>query len=143
MEFRNEGLTFSCQKFVSYLVETDWVIEYSKMDSDEKFCKNLFVIYWPSTEPSIKRCTCINKWKNSRSRWSWDYNITRCPGQFESVGDKMPMLELAADRGLWALSDPQLSNPAQMRMKYCWVNIAVCSHLQLISHTQPTSPFQE
>ena len=33
----------------------------------------------------------------------------------------------------------QFSNPAKMRKKYCWVNIAVCPCLQLISHTQPTS----
>ena len=57
----------------------------------------------------------------------------------ESVGDKVPNWEPAADRGLWALSDPRLSNPAKMRKKYCWVNIAVCPRLQLISHTQPTS----
>ena len=51
----------------------------------------------------------------------------------------MPNWEPAADRGLCAISDPQLSNPAKMRKKYIWVNIAVCPHLQLISHTQPTS----
>ena len=34
------------------------------------------VIYWPSTEPSIKRCTCINKQKNSGSRWALNNNIT-------------------------------------------------------------------
>ena len=37
------------------------------------------VIYWPSTEPSIKRYSSVNKRKNSRSRWILDYNITRCP----------------------------------------------------------------
>ena len=51
----------------------------------------------------------------------------------------MPIWEPAADWGLWALSDPRLSNPAKMRKKYCLVNIAVCPRLQLISHTQPTS----
>ena len=63
-------------------------------------------------------------------------------GYFEkkSVGDKMTNWEPAADRRLWALSDPQLSNQAKMRKKYCWVNIAVFPRLQLISHTQqPTS----
>ena len=38
------------------------------------------VIYWPSTEPSIKRCTCVNKRKNSGSRWTLENNITRCLG---------------------------------------------------------------
>ena len=78
------------------------------------------VIYWPSTEPSIKRCTFVNKWKNSGSRWKLDNNITRCPERFESVGDKMPKWEPAADKGLWALSDPRLSNPAKMRKKCCY-----------------------
>ena len=40
----------------------------------------LSVIYWPSTEPSIKRCTCVNKRKNSGSRWELENNITRCLG---------------------------------------------------------------
>ena len=31
----------------------------------------------------------------------------------ESVGNKMPKWEPAADRGLWALSDPRLSNSSQ------------------------------
>ena len=97
------------------------------------------VTYWPSTESSIKRCTRVNMQKNSRSRWAWDNYITRCPRRFESIGDKMLSWEPAADRGLWALSDPWLSNPAKMRKKYCWINIAVFPHLQLISHTQPTS----
>ena len=35
------------------------------------------VTYWPSTEPSIKRCTCVNKRKNSGSRWTLNKNITR------------------------------------------------------------------
>ena len=62
-------------------------------------------------------------------------------GYFEkqSVGDKMPNWKPTADRGLWTLSDQWLSNPAEMRKKYCCVSIAVCHHLQLISHTQPTS----
>ena len=73
----------------------------------------IYVIYWPSTEPSIKRCTCVNKQKNSGSRCVGDNNITRCPGWFELVADKIPEWEPVADRGLWALSDPRLSNPSQ------------------------------
>ena len=34
------------------------------------------IIYWPSTEPSIKRCTCVNKLKNTGSRWTWNQNNT-------------------------------------------------------------------
>ena len=71
------------------------------------------VIYWPSTEPSIKRCTCVNKQKNSGSRWMFNNNITRCPDGSSQLETRCPKWEPAADRGLWALSDPQLSNPSQ------------------------------
>ena len=46
------------------------------------------VIYWPSTDPSIKRCTCVNKRKNSGSRWARDNNITRCPGGSSQLGTR-------------------------------------------------------
>ena len=78
--------------------------------------KGTVVTYWPSAEPSIKRCTCVNKQKNSGSRFTLDNYITRRTdglSQLESVGDQMPNWEPAADRGLWALSDPWLSNPSQ------------------------------
>ena len=38
-----------------------------------------YVIYWPSTELSTKRCICVNKRKNSGSRWALDNYITRYP----------------------------------------------------------------
>ena len=107
------------------------------------------VIYWPSTAPSIKRCTCVDKRKNSGSRCTWDNNISRCPGRFGSVGEKMPKWEPAADRGLWALSDPRLSNPAKMRKKCRYgheKNLGQNnspSMSPLTSHTQETSPFRE
>ena len=37
--------------------------------SNRTFYSFTIVIYWPSTEPSNKRCTCVNKRKNSGSRW--------------------------------------------------------------------------
>ena len=49
------------------------LFEIKKVESVWVLC----VIYWPSTEPSIKRCTCVNKRKNSRSRWTLNNNITR------------------------------------------------------------------
>ena len=38
-----------------------------------------------STKPSIKRCTCVNKRRNSGSRWTWDNYITRCHRWLGSV----------------------------------------------------------
>ena len=81
------------------------------------------VIYWPLTELSIKRCTCVNKWKNSGSRWVLENHITRCP-------DGLSQLETRCR------SENQLqtegATQAKMQKKCCygrgrtWVNIAVC-----------------
>ena len=42
------------------------------------------VAYWPSTEPSIKRCTCVNKRKNSETgasgRRYWNITLTCARG---------------------------------------------------------------
>ena len=83
---------------------------------------------------------CHNKPQIGNATGVW---ITSCPEAMgwefvyfekQSIGDKMLNWEPAADKGLWVLSDPRLSNPAKMR-KYCWVNIAVCPRFQLLSHT--------
>ena len=115
------------------------------------------VIYWPLTKPSIKRWICVNKRRNSRSRWVSDNYITRCHRRLGSVGvavgvvvgDKMLDWEPSADRGLWALSDPRLSNPAKMRKKCCYgqKNLgSICSSLSLsqthLSHTTNINPFE-
>ena len=46
------------------------------------------VIYWPSTEPSIKRCTCVNKRKNSGSRWAWHNNKPGVRGGSSQLGTR-------------------------------------------------------
>ena len=72
------------------------------------FYQNI-VIYWPSTEPSIKRCTWVNKQKNSGSRWALNNNITRAQtawvswrldvsevrpsGRQRALGSQWPMVE--------------------------------------------------
>ena len=67
-------------------------LDYSKDTNFEVFCDKkvfnildifiirIFVIYWPSTEPSINRCTCVNKRKNSGSKWTLNNNVTGCTG---------------------------------------------------------------
>ena len=111
--------------------------------------QSLNVTYWPSTEPLIKRCTCVNKRKNSGSRWTLDNYITRCLSQLEPVGDKIPKWEPAADRGLWALSDPRLSNPSQDEKEVLlWSEElrSICSSLSPspthLSHTTNINPFK-
>ena len=61
----------------------------------------------------------------------------------------MPNWEPAADRGLWALSDPRLSSPARMRKKCCYGQKnfgSICSSLSLsltyLSHTTNINPFE-
>ena len=106
-----------------------------KKNSTSEILKNkngMSVTYWPSTEPSIKRCTYVNKRKNSGSRWTLNNNIPRTQTAWVSWRQ---------DSGVRAsgISDPRLSNPAKTSKKYCWVKTAVCPRLQLISHTQPTA----
>ena len=97
-------------------------------------------IYWPSTEPSIKRCTCVSERKNGRSRWTLENNIKRCPGGSNSVDTGMPKWEPACRLRTLGPQWPTVEQPqprcersAAMVVRRTWVNIAVCP---LISHTQ-------
>ena len=71
------------------------------------------VIYWPSTKPSIKRCNCVNKRKNSGSRWTLDNNINRCTDGSRQSKTGCQRVNQLADWGFATLSDPRLSNPSQ------------------------------
>ena len=112
------------------------------------------VIYWPSTEPSIKRCTCVNKQRNSVSRWKWDNYITRCHRRLGSVpvgvgaswGQDANVRASGRQR---ADSDPRLSSPTRMRKKCCYgqKNLgSICSSLSPspthLSHTTNINPFE-
>ena len=107
-----------------------------------------FVTYWPSTEPSIKRCTCVNKLKNSGSRWTLNYKLTRRTDGLNQLGQletrcrsenqrQTEGFELSVTHG-W-------TTPAKMRKKCCYRQknygqyVAVCPRLQLTSYRQPTS----
>ena len=70
-------------------------------------------IYWPSTELSIKWCTCVNKRKNSGSRWTKENNITRYPDGLRQSETGCQRENHLADWGLAALSDLRLSNTSQ------------------------------
>ena len=75
------------------------------------------VIYWLSTEPSIKWWTWVNKRKNSGSRCTLNNNITRAQTAWVSL--RCQRENQLADWGLASHSDPRLSNPAKMRKKRC------------------------
>ena len=81
---------------------------------------SLYVTYWPSTEPSVKRCTCVNKRKNSGSRWMLDNTITRCPdGSSQETGcqHEEPACRM---RALWPSVTHGWPTQAKMRKKCCY-----------------------
>ena len=96
------------------------------------------VIYWPSTEPSIKRWTWVNKRKNTRIRWSLENSITRCPGASSQLETGCRSENQLQTEGFGPLLTPGWAIRAKMRKKCCygrgrtWVNIAVSTHF---SHT--------
>ena len=108
----------------------------------------LFVIYWPLTELSIKRCTCVNKQKKKRKQEGVMKEYRQVPVAVELVGTGMPEWGPACRLRAVVLSDPRLSNPSQdakevlsgflkaMVKRRSWVNIAVCPcpHSSLTHH---------
>ena len=109
-----------------------------------------YVIYWPSTEPSVKRCPCVNKRKNSGSRWVLGNNISRCPGGSSSVETGMPKWEPAGRlRALgpqWLTVEqpqPRWRWSVTMVNRRTWVNIALGLCLNSSLTHNRTSPFQK
>ena len=94
------------------------------------------VIYWPSTEQLIERCTCVNKQKNSGGRWALENNITRCPGSLSQLETGCRSENQLQTEGFGLLVTLGWATQAKMRKKCCygrgwtWVNIAVrpCLH---------------
>ena len=110
----------------------------------------VIVTYWPSTKPSIKRCTCVNKWMNSGSRWVSNKNITRTQMAWVSwswsqLGTRCRSESQRQTEGFEPSVTHGWATPAKMRKKCCYGQknfgqyVAVCSRLQLTPHTQPTS----
>ena len=114
-----------------------------------KMKKRGTVIYWPSTEPSIKRCTCVNKRKNSGSRWTLENNITRFPGGSSQLETGCQRENQQQTEGFGPLVTPGWATQAKMRKKCCYgreKNLGQYSSPFLspfISHTQQTSPFRK
>ena len=123
----------------------DTLISKFKLQSRHYIQYRTNVTYWPSTEPSIKRCTCVNKRRNSGIRWTLNNNITstltarvsweqdaevRASGRQRASGHQWPTVVQPQQR--WGRSAAMVR---RTRGQY----VAVCPTLQLISHTQPTS----
>ena len=100
------------------------------------------VIYWPSTEPSTKRCTCVNKRKNSGNRWTLENNITRCLGGSSQLETGYRSENQLKTEGFGPLVTPGWATKTKMQKECCygrgrtWVNIAVLPCLQsFLTHT--------
>ena len=106
------------------------------------------VTYWPSTESSIKRCTYVNKRKNSVSRWTLNKNITRTQTAWVSWTQDA---ELRAIGRLRALGSqwPTVEQPSQDEKEVLlWSEElgSICSSLSPYpahhSHTANINPFE-
>ena len=104
--------------------------------------ESTLVSYWPSTEPSIKRCTCLNK-RNQvgvKQKYNQDTDglsqleigCQRSENQLQTEGLSPQWPSVEQPRPRWGRS-------AAMVRRTLGQYVAVCPRLQLTSHTQPTS----
>ena len=127
-------------------------VEYSFINLTHRFnpirSVDICVIYWPSTGPSIKRCTCVNKRKNSGSRWMLENDITRCPGGSSQLETGWRSENQLKTEGFGPLVTPGWTTQAKMRKNCCygrgrtWVNIAVRSCLHSFLTHNKHHPFK-
>ena len=78
------------------------------------------VIYWPSTELSIKRCTCVNKRKNSGSKWTLNNNITRWTDGSSQLETRCRIENQRQTEGFGPSVTHGWATPAKMRKKCCY-----------------------
>ena len=78
------------------------------------------VIYCPLTEPSIKRCTCVNKQKYSGSRWALNNNVTRYPDGSSQLETKCWSESQWQTEGFGPSVTHGWATPAKMRKKCCY-----------------------
>ena len=98
------------------------------------FCKNekngpQNVIYWPLTEPSIKRCTCVNKRKKKRKQVGVMKEYRQLLAAVELVGDRKASLQTKScdlQRPPVEQPQPRCGRSAAIVRRRIWVNIAVC-----------------
>ena len=104
--------------------------------------KPSIVIDWPSTKPSIKRCTCVNKRKNSRSRWTLNNNITRAQMAWVSWRQDARMRASGRQRALgphW----PMVEQPNQYEKEALLDQYSSLSPSPAhLSHTTNINPFE-
>ena len=109
---------------------------------------NTLVIYWPSTEPSIKRYTYVNKQKNSGSRWALNNNITRCTDSSSQLGIRCRSESQRQTEGFGLSVTHGWATPAKMKKKCCYGQKNLSQYCSLspspthLSHTRNINPFE-
>ena len=100
-----------------------------------------YVTYWPSTEPSIKRCTCVNKRKQVDVKQKYNLD-TDGLSQLGTRGQRENSLQTEGLRSSvthgWAAQPGRERSVAMVRISLGQC-VVVCPRLQLTSHTRPTS----
>ena len=99
------------------------------------------VIYWPSTEPSIKRYTWVNKRKNSGSRWTLNNDIIRCTDGSSQLETRCRSESQRQTEGFKPSVIYGWATPAKMRRKCCYgqMNLGQYSSLSPSpTHLSPT-----
>ena len=94
------------------------------------------VIYWPLTESSIKRCICVNKWKNSGSRWALNNNITRCTDGLRQLETRCLSESQRQSEGFGPSVTHGWSTPAKMRKKCCYGRRGIWGQYSSLSLSQ-------
>ena len=126
-----------------------------KVDKSKLTTDSTMAVYWPSTEPSIKKCTCVYKRKNSRSRWSEVNYITRCYRRLGSVrvggshlGTRCRIESQQQTKGFgssvthgWA-AQPKWGRSAAMAKRTLGQNNSLSSSPTHLSHTTNINPFE-
>ena len=105
---------------------------------------------YPARAEGLVNSTCVNKRKNSGSRWMSNKNIIRTQtawvrGSWSQLGTRCWSESLRQTQGFEPSVTHGWATPAKMRKKCCYGQknlgqyVAVCPRLQLTSHKQPTS----
>ena len=109
-----------------------WNILKTNKNLYERVCS---VIYWPSTEPSIKRCTSVNKRKNSGSWWTLDNDITRCLDSSSQLETGCQSENQLQTEGFGPSVIHGWATQTKMQKKCCLGQYSSLSLSPLISHT--------
>ena len=103
------------------------------------YLRLLNCIVWNRT--SIKRYTCVNKRKNSGSRWMLENNITSGPGGSSQLETRCRSENQIQTEGLWPSVTHGWATQTKMRKMCCygrgrtWVTITVRFVSTHFSHT--------